>query len=189
MTESRPRKRLYTRVHACLCLFCKMALVKTSRFCEGVGVLASPCRQDPADMQPHGCTGRPPKSLENTTFSWDSMTDRQTGRLVPVWQSHRPARARAGQERKIAFSELLHIGPHAQGDGHFSYGFFPYEVSPTRARDGSSRGFANFCAHRTARTREGKGRIPETSMWFCLYRPHARGMVEHRGLPNFGHTL
>lgn len=52
---------------------------------------------------------RPPKSLENTTFS--------CGRLVPVWQSHRPARARAGP----------------------------------------SRGSANFCAHHTARTREGWG--------------------------------
>lgn len=37
-------KGLYTRVHGCPCLLFKMALVERSRFCEGVGVLESPCR-------------------------------------------------------------------------------------------------------------------------------------------------
>ena len=71
---------------------------------------------------------RPPKSLENTTFS--------CGRLVPVWQSHRPARARAGP----------------------------------------SRGSANFCAHHTARTREGMGLLEGMPKIGQTYRPHARGM-------------
>lgn len=75
---------------------------------------------------------RPPKSLENATFSCGSMTDRQTGSCL----AESSGRACKGENAKLR-----------------SQNFFT-----------------------SARTCEGWVRIPETSMWFCLYRPHARGM-------------
>lgn len=115
-------------------------------------------------MQPHGCTGRPPKSLENTTFS--RLAD-----CSPFWGV---------------------IGPHAQGHGLKTQNCVLTHGAGCRGVDEQDTkiGFFNeskngFVYRPHAR---GMGRIPETSMWFCLYRPHARGHGHRGGLLNFAHT-
>lgn len=129
MPECTPQKGLYSRVHACLWQFFKLPLVKTSRFCEGVGVLASPCRQD------RGRGEQGPRPLgavsagvtvsvipfyphaHGVTYSSKTLVFSSIFRAAP------PARARArdGQERKIAFfnesKNGFVVGPCVRGMG------------------------------------------------------------------------
>ena len=91
---------------------------------------------------------RPPKSLENTTFS--------CGRLVPVWQSHRPARARAGPSRGSANFCAHHTAHMRKDEGKVDIFDFVLEAHRLYARgmDYGAR-TQNCVLMSTARTREG----------------------------------
>lgn len=115
-------------------------------------------------MQPHvprcsrtDAQARPPKSRENTTFSWDSMTDRQIGsclaessgrackgrartqNCVLRTSSHRPARARTMVKTQNWI--LIHTAHTREGMGHRGgLRTFAHTIPPARARarDGTS---------------------------------------------------
>lgn len=191
MPESGARKRLYTRVHACLWLFCKKALVKTSRFCERVGTLGDSHRGEASRL----------RSCRHAATRMHRPARRKVGktRLLADWQivprlGESSARACKGQNAKLRSQNfftsahtcegaamllvtdfsLTKYRPHAQGHGHRGGLLnFAHTVSATRARGWASvgnhdDGFICF-AHRMERR-------------FPLSPPRTR----YKGLQNVG---
>lgn len=83
---------------------------------------------------------RPPKSRIFQTFSWGSMTDRQTGRLLPFWESSAHTREGWGLVAQNSATKSMYR-PHARGmGGKLNFEFSEMTAPPTRARarDGTS---------------------------------------------------